>query len=62
MDIIKRMLLEARYIISLNKKISELVPIMHLSEEVIYNDINHHLKSFDKELYYRVISILQRNY
>ena len=60
MDIIKRMMLEARYIISLNKSISQLVPIMNLNEEIIYNDINYRLKEYDYELYNRVISILKR--
>lgn len=60
MDIIKRIMLECRYIISLNKNISQLVPIMNLQEEVIYDDINYRLKEYDYELYNRVISILQR--
>ena len=55
MDIVKRMLLEARYIISLEKSISDLVPIMKIDEKVIYND---RLKGFDLELYNRVISVL----
>jgi len=60
MDIIKRIMLESRYIISLNKNISQLVPIMNLKEEIIYNDINYRLKEYDYELYNRVISILKR--
>ena len=61
MDIIKRMLLEARYIISLNKKISDLVPIMKIDEKIIFDDINYHLKDFDFELYNRVIRVLEKN-
>ena len=60
MDIVKRMLLEARYIISLEKSISDLVPIMKIDEKVIYNDINYRLKGFDLELYNRVISVLAK--
>lgn len=61
MDIIKRILLESRYIISLNKKISELVPIMKINEDIIYDDINYKLKNFDSELYNRVINVLNKN-
>ena len=61
MEIIKRIMLECRYIISLNKNIKELVPIMNLPEKIIYNDINYYLKEYDYELYNRVISVLQKN-
>ncbi len=61
MEIVRRMMLEARYIISLNKNISELVPIMKINEETIYNDINYRLKVYDLELYNRVISVLEKN-
>ena len=60
MEIVKRILLESRYIISLNKSINELVPIMKIEKETIYDDINFKLKKFDTELYERVISILQK--
>lgn len=61
MEIVKRILLESRYIISLNKKISELVPIMQIDENIIYDDINCKLKNFDSELYKRVINVLNKN-
>ncbi len=60
MEIIKRIMLESRYIISLNKTISDLVPIINVSEQVIYDDINYRLKDFDKDLYKRVIGILNK--
>ena len=50
--------MEARYIISLNKKIKDLVNIMNVSKSTIYNDINNRLKDFDLDLYNRVISVL----
>lgn len=62
MELINRMLLESRYIISLNKQIKDLVPIIKVSEDVIYDDINNHLEKFDKELYNRVINILNKKY
>ena len=58
MENVVRILLEARYIISLNKSIKDLVPIIKVDEETIYNDINYRLKKFDTELYNRVIGIL----
>lgn len=57
-----RLLLEARYIISLNKQINDLIPIIKVDKETIYNDINYRLKKFDLELYQRVISVLNKNY
>lgn len=58
MENIGRILLEARYIISLNKSIKDLVPIIKVDEKTIYNDINDRLKKFDLELYNRVVGIL----
>lgn len=62
MDIVKRIMLESRYIISLNKEIGDLVPIMKISEDIIYDDINYKLKKLDFELYKRVISVLDKKY
>lgn len=59
MKIKQRILLEARYIISLNKNIKELVPIIKASERTISRDIKYRLKNFDTELYNRVIKILK---
>ncbi len=59
MKIKQRILLEARYIISLNKNIKELVPIIKVSERTISRDIKYRLKNLDTELYNRVIKILK---
>ena len=59
MKIKQRILLDARYIISLNKNIKELVPIIKVSERTISRDIKYRLKNFDTELYNRVIKILE---
>ena len=59
MKIKQRILLEARFIISLNKNIKELVPIIKVSERTISRDIKYRLKNFDTELYNRVIKILK---
>ena len=55
-----RVLMEARYIISLHKNIPDLVSIIKEDEKTIYNDINIYLKEYDKELYERVINILEK--
>ena len=47
MKIKQRILLEARYIISLNKNIKELVPIIKVSERTISRDIKYRLKNLD---------------
>lgn len=61
METTKRLLMEARYIISLNKEISDLVPIVKVPKEIIDYDIKYRMKDFDLELYNRVISILYKN-
>ena len=58
---IERILLECRYLISLNKNYSELAKIFHVDEWVIVNDLNNVLPNFDSILYKRVKKILNKN-
>ncbi len=58
---IERILLECRYLISLNKNYSELAKIFHVDERVIVNDLNNVLPNFDSILYKRVKKILNKN-
>lgn len=60
MDIINRIMLESRYIISLEKEIKDVALIMNLDEKIVDKDINYYLKKFDLKLYNRVISILNK--
>ena len=56
MRINERILLECRYLISLNKTYRELAIIFNVSPSTISNDLNKRLFLLDKELYYRVKS------
>lgn len=60
MDIVNRIMLESRYIISLEKEIKDVAMIMNLDEKVVNKDINYYLKKFDLTLYNRVISVLNK--
>ncbi len=60
MDDIKRIMLECRYLLSLNKTYSELSKILEVNEEVIYHDLNIKLKSYDTILFNRVSKILEK--
>ncbi len=55
MDDIKRIMLECRYLLSLNKNYYEISRILNVSEKTVYNDINNLLKNYDTILYQRVI-------
>ena len=55
MEDIKRIMLECRYLLSLNKNYYEISRILKVSETTVYNDINNLLKSYDTILYQRVI-------
>ena len=54
MNIKERILLECRYLISLNKSYRELAKIFNVSSTTISNDLNKRLFFLDKNLYYRV--------
>lgn len=54
MNIKERILLECRYLISLNKSYRELAKIFNVSSTTISNDLNKRLFFLDKSLYYRV--------
>ena len=55
MEDIKRIMLECRYLLSLNKNYYEISRILNISEKTVYNDINNILKNYDTILYRRVI-------
>ncbi len=59
MEDIKRLMLECRYLLSLDKTYAELAKIMGVSEETIYDDLNNKLKIFDTKLYQRVLKRLE---
>ena len=60
MDDIKRIMLECRYILSLNKTYNDISNILNIKEETVYNDLNFKLKSYDTKLYRRVKEKLRK--
>lgn len=50
---IERIMLECRYLLSLNKNYRELSNIFEIDEEIIWDDLNNKLKNIDIKLYNR---------
>lgn len=61
METTKRILLECRYLISLNKSYYDLAKIFNVSVDTIKFDINIRLKDIDQELFYRVKDNITKN-
>ena len=59
MEDIKRIMMECRYLLSLNKNYNDISKILNVSENTVYNDLNNVLKNYDTVLYQRVIKKLQ---
>ena len=57
----ERILLECRYLLSLNKTCHELSLIFHTDVETIYNDLTTKLEKLDSILYKRVMCVLKKN-
>lgn len=56
----ERILLECRYILSLNKNYYDLASIFHVNMNTIYHDLNVKLPKFDSILYKRVKMVLKK--
>ncbi len=56
----ERILLECRYLLSLNKDYQSLANMFHLSKEDIYNDLNIKLPKMDSILFERVNKVLKK--
>ena len=54
----ERILLECRYLLSLNKNYQELANKFNMDVSVIYNDLNKLLPKYDSILYKRVKMVL----
>ena len=54
----ERILLECRYLLSLNKNYQDLSMIFHVSKNIIYDDLNNKLPKLDTILYNRVKYVL----
>ena len=55
----ERILLECRYILSLNKSYNDLAGVFNISKEMVYNDLNIRLPNLDKALYKRIEHVLK---
>ncbi len=56
----ERILMECRYLLSLNKSYRELSHLLSVDEMVVINDLNNELPKFDQILYKRVQKVLKR--
>ena len=54
----ERIMLECRYILSLNKNYYDIAKFMNLNWEIIYDDINVKLPDIDSLLYKKVKKVL----
>ena len=55
----ERIMLECRYLLSLNKNYNELASLFKLSVKDIYHDLNIKLPNIDTNLYNRVNKVLK---
>lgn len=55
----ERIMLECRYLLSLNKSYSELASMFNISVNDVYNDLNVKLPLLDTILYERVNKVLK---
>ena len=61
MNDIERILLECRYLLSLDKNYSDLAHIFNISVQEVESDLNDKLLKFDYLLYKRVHHVLKKN-
>ena len=61
MSEIERILLECRYILSLNKNYQDVASIFNVSIDIVRDDLNNKLSKFDRVLYKRVSNVLKTN-
>lgn len=59
MNDFERILLECRYLLSLNKNYQDLAIIFNISKSDVYCDLNDRLPKLDKVLYKRVKNVLK---
>ena len=57
----ERIMLECRYLLSLNKSYQELANIFKISVNEVYDDLNIKLPNIDTKLYERVNKVLKKN-
>lgn len=57
----ERILLECRYLLSLNKNYQDLSNIFKISVQEVYDDLNNKLPKLDTILYQKVNCLLKKN-
>ena len=57
----ERILMECRYLLSINKTYDELAHRLKISKDVVYDDLNNKLEGLDSLLYERVKKVLKKN-
>ena len=57
----ERIMLECRYLLSLDKSYNDIATILNIKESEVYNDLNYKLPKIDTILYNRVIKVLNKN-
>ena len=57
----ERIMLECRYLLSLNKTYYDLANLFRISEDDVYDDLNNKLPNLDSKLYERVNKVLKKN-
>ena len=60
MSEIERILLECRYLLSLNKTYLDIANYLKVSENIVFNDLNYKLPKIDSILYQRVARKLKK--
>ena len=56
----ERIMLECRYLLSLNKNYLELANIFNITENEVFDDLNYKLPNIDHILYDRVNKVLNK--
>lgn len=57
----ERIMLECRYLLSLDKSYNDIARILNIKESEVYNDLNYKLPNIDTILYNRVIKVLNKD-
>ena len=60
MELYERLLMECRYLLSLNKTYSELSKILKVDKNIIISDLNNELPKYDNILNQRVQKVLKK--
>ena len=60
MSEIERILLECRYLLSLDKSYLDIANYLNIDKDIVFNDLNYKLPKMDSILYHRVEGKLKK--